>query len=50
MSGNDVGNQVILATASYDHTIKLWQAHSGICQRTLKHPESVSFCGLSGSY
>ncbi|KAK8399625.1 hypothetical protein O3P69_003586 [Scylla paramamosain] len=40
MSGNDVGNQVILATASYDHTIKLWQAHSGICQRTLKHPES----------
>ncbi|KAG7156945.1 Target of rapamycin complex subunit lst8-like [Homarus americanus] len=40
MSASDASNQVILATASYDHTIKLWQAHSGICQRTLKHPES----------
>ncbi|XP_045613266.1 target of rapamycin complex subunit lst8-like [Procambarus clarkii] len=40
MSANDPSSQVILATASYDHTIKLWQAHSGICQRTLKHPES----------
>ncbi|XP_076030597.1 MTOR associated protein, LST8 isoform X2 [Oratosquilla oratoria] len=37
---NDDTEQIILATGSYDHTIKLWQAHSGICQRTLQHPES----------
>lgn len=35
--------QVILATGGYDHTIKLWQAHSGVCQRTMQHAESVSF-------
>ena len=34
---------VILATAGYDHTIKFWQAHSGICHRTVQHPDSVSF-------
>lgn len=39
MSGEE-SDQVILVTASYDHTIKLWQAHSGICQRTLQHTES----------
>lgn len=32
--------QVILATGGYDHTIKLWQAHSGVCQRTMQHAES----------
>eukprot|EP00795_Rhopilema_esculentum_P009054 gene9054-16700_t len=34
------GDQVILATAGYDHTIRFWQAHSGICLRTLQHPDS----------
>lgn len=34
---------VILATAGYDHAIKFWQAHSGICHRTVQHPDSVSF-------
>ncbi|KAJ8682715.1 hypothetical protein QAD02_018507 [Eretmocerus hayati] len=32
--------QVILATGGYDHTIKIWQAHTGICQRTLQHTDS----------
>ncbi|XP_060521775.1 target of rapamycin complex subunit lst8 isoform X2 [Cylas formicarius] len=32
--------QIILATAGYDHTIKLWQTHTGICHRTLQHAES----------
>lgn len=36
-------NEIILATGGYDHTIKIWQTHTGICQRTLQHPESVSF-------
>lgn len=33
-------SQVLLATAGYDHTIKFWEAPSGICQRTLQHPAS----------
>lgn len=33
---------VILATASYDHSIKFWEAKSGRCYRTLQHTESVS--------
>lgn len=36
-------NEIILATGGYDHTIKIWQTHTGLCQRTLQHPESVSF-------
>lgn len=35
---------VILATAGYDHTVRFWQAHSGICTRTVQHQDSVSFC------
>lgn len=34
------GDQVILATGGYDHSIKFWQAHSGVCTRTVTHPES----------
>lgn len=34
--------RIILATASYDHDIKLWQGHTGVCERTLQHPETVS--------
>jgi WD40 repeat protein len=33
-------SQVLLATAGYDHTIKFWEAPSGLCQKTLQHPES----------
>ncbi|NXJ97162.1 LST8 protein, partial [Corythaixoides concolor] len=45
---------VILATAGYDHTVRFWQAHSGICTRTVQHQDSVSFTaapgrGLAGS-
>ncbi|QKX56119.1 uncharacterized protein TRUGW13939_03219 [Talaromyces rugulosus] len=31
---------VILCTAGYDHTIRFWEALSGICSRTLQHPDS----------
>ncbi|KIW31430.1 uncharacterized protein PV07_03080 [Cladophialophora immunda] len=31
---------VILCTAGYDHTIRFWEALSGICSRTIQHPES----------
>lgn len=33
-------DQVILATAGYDHSIRFWQAHSGVCLRTVQHPDS----------
>jgi G protein beta subunit-like protein len=31
---------VILATAGYDHTIRLWEAPSGICYRTINYADS----------
>ena len=31
---------VILATAGYDHKIRFWEAPSGICSRTIRHPDS----------
>lgn len=31
---------VILVTAGYDHTIRFWEAWSGICSRTIQHPDS----------
>ncbi|KAJ4399428.1 TOR complex subunit lst8 [Didymella pomorum] len=31
---------VILCTAGYDHTIRFWEALSGICSRTIPHPDS----------
>ena len=33
-------DQVILATAGYDHAIKFWAAHTGVCTRTLQHDDS----------
>ncbi|XP_030019732.1 target of rapamycin complex subunit lst8 isoform X1 [Manduca sexta] len=38
--GTGGGSQVVLVTGGYDHTIKLWQAHSGVCLRTMQHPDS----------
>lgn len=32
---------VILATAGHDHTIRLWEARSGFCYRTLQFNDSV---------
>ena len=32
---------VILVTAGYDHTIRFWEALSGVCSRTIQHPDSV---------
>ena len=30
-----------LCTGGYDNTIRFWEAWSGICSRTIQHPESV---------
>ena len=41
MNPDDIDNMsVILCTAGYDHTIRFWEALSGICSRTIQHPES----------
>lgn len=31
---------VILASAGYDHTIRFWDALTGVCSRTITHPDS----------
>ena len=32
---------MVLATAGYDHTVRFWEATSGICYRTLQYADSV---------
>lgn len=32
---------VFLATAGYDHTIRLWEPHKGSCVRSIPFQESV---------
>jgi hypothetical protein len=39
---NPESHSVILVTAGYDNTIRFWEALSGICSRTIQHPNSVS--------
>lgn len=31
---------VVLATAGYDHTIRFWEATTGVCYRTVQYPDS----------
>lgn len=33
-------SSVVLATAGYDHSIRFWEATSGVCFRTLQYPDS----------
>lgn len=33
-------HSVLLVTSGYDHAIRFWEALSGICSRTIQHPES----------
>ena len=42
-----MGSQVVLATAGYDHSIRFWEATSGLCYRTLQYADSqVAFAGV----
>lgn len=43
MVDNALTEKVLLATGGYDHTIKLWHANTGVCNRSLTHLDSVSF-------
>lgn len=36
---------VILVTGGYDNTIRFWEAWSGVCSRTVNHPDHVSVRG-----
>lgn len=40
VTDNQENDQIVLATGGYDHTIKLWQTHTGMCHRTMQHAES----------
>ena len=42
-----MASQVVLATAGYDHTIRFWEATSGVCYRTLQYADS-QVCGRGG--
>ncbi|XP_037932157.1 protein LST8 homolog [Teleopsis dalmanni] len=42
-------DQLILATGGYDHTIKLWQAHTGNCVRTMRFVETSQVNALDRS-
>ncbi|KAF6001592.1 MTOR associated protein, LST8 [Cyanidiococcus yangmingshanensis] len=35
-----MSKKVLLATGGYDHTVRFWEAASGICFRTVQFPES----------
>ena len=35
-------NTIVFATGGYDHSIKFWYPHDGVCYRTAQHAESVS--------
>jgi target of rapamycin complex subunit LST8 len=37
-------SQVILVTASYDHTIKFWEATSTVCYQTIQFNDSQVNC------
>ncbi|KAL2918465.1 TOR complex subunit lst8 [Polyrhizophydium stewartii] len=39
--------EVVLATAGYDHTIRFWEALSGVCLRTIQHTDSVNRLAIS---
>jgi len=36
--------RVVLATAGFDHTIRLWEAPTGLCHRTLQYADSQINC------
>ena len=39
--GRETSNMpVIFATAGYDHTIRFWQPHTRLCNRTIQHVDS----------
>ncbi|XP_020805032.1 protein LST8 homolog [Drosophila serrata] len=38
--GDQQQQQLILATGGYDHTIKVWQAHTGNCIKTMRFVEA----------
>lgn len=39
-------DQVIFATAGFDHTIRFWKPSTGQCYKILQHTESV-YCGIA---
>lgn len=40
------GDQLILATGGYDHSIKLWQAHTGHCIHSMRFVDTSVSSGI----
>ncbi|KAK9879905.1 hypothetical protein WA026_008406 [Henosepilachna vigintioctopunctata] len=37
---NPLDKEIILASGGYDHSIKIWETHTGLCHRTVQHADS----------
>lgn len=37
---DSAAGSIVFATGGYDHSIKFWYPHDGVCYRTAQHPES----------
>ncbi len=37
-----MSGDIIFVTGGYDHTIKFWHPHDGVCYRSAQHADSVS--------
>ncbi len=38
------------SSGGYDHTIRFWEAPSGVCYRTIQHPDSVCFLTINNLF
>ena len=36
-------SSMVLVTGGYDHTLKFWYPHDGVCYKSIPHPDSVSY-------
>ena len=39
---SEMDQGIVLVTGGYDHSLKFWYPHDGVCYRTTPHPDSVS--------
>ena len=42
--------EAVLATAGYDHTIKIWNITTALCAKTFQHPDSVCKITVTDKY
>ena len=42
MEAGPGSDNIVFVTGGYDHCLKFWYPHDGVCYRTIPHPDSVS--------